>query len=155
MVSDRERRQREDGRSKWSAMALAALRMIRRFPIRRVTISAEGWTETCRAPCVFVGNNAYRFDPTTFGTRAQLDAGELCLMIAKPQSRGSLLWLAMSSALGRLDMAQDFEAFSVRSARIDARTSRIPVARDGEVQMMVPPLQYAIRPGALHVLVPA
>lgn len=155
MVSDRERRRSEDGWSKWSAMALAAIRMLRRFPVRRLTVSADGWKESCHAPCIFVGNNVYQFGPTALGTRERLDAGELCLFIAKPRSRASLVRLAIWSALGRLNTAKDFEAFSVRSARIEARTSRLPVARDGEVETMVPPLQYAIRPGALHVFVPA
>lgn len=117
--------------------------------------SADGRTETCRVPCVFVGNNAYRFGLSTFGTRERLDAGRLCLLIAKTHSRLALLKLAMWSAVGRLDGAQDFESLSVRSVRIEARTSRLPVSCDGEVETMVPPLHYVIRPAALKVFVPA
>ncbi|NEU15099.1 hypothetical protein G3T14_24025 [Methylobacterium sp. BTF04] len=75
-------------------------------------------------------------------------------MIAKTQSRLALIRLALWSAVGRLDGALDFESLSVRSVRIEARTSHLPVARDGEVETMVLPLHYSIRPAALQVFVP-
>ncbi|NEU14527.1 hypothetical protein G3T14_20745 [Methylobacterium sp. BTF04] len=48
MVTDRDRQEKGSGRSRWSAMALAAFRMLRRLPLRRLTIFADGRTETCR-----------------------------------------------------------------------------------------------------------
>jgi diacylglycerol kinase family enzyme len=38
---------------------------------------------------------------------------------------------------------------------IDLRKKRIRVATDGEVTVMLTPLRYRIRAGALHVIVPA
>ena len=39
-------------------------------------------------------------------------------------------------------------------AEISAKTSRLPVALDGEVKIMHTPLHYRSRPGALRVIVP-
>jgi diacylglycerol kinase family enzyme len=38
--------------------------------------------------------------------------------------------------------------------QVRSKTSRVPVALDGEVEMMRPPLRYRSRPGALWVIVP-
>jgi diacylglycerol kinase family enzyme len=40
-----------------------------------------------------------------------------------------------------------------KSVEIQSRSSRLPVAFDGEVDMMRPPLRFRTRPGALTVLV--
>ena len=36
----------------------------------------------------------------------------------------------------------------------DATAQRLPVATDGEVNVMTTPLHYRVRPGALKVIVP-
>jgi diacylglycerol kinase family enzyme len=155
MVVDRDRRRSRHGQSKWVAMFWAALRMLRYFPLRRLSIRAEGWSEPCRTPCVFVGNNEYCLDASSFGTRARLDAGTLCLYVARQQSRLALLWLALRSAIGFLDRKRDLRTFKVGSVDINSRTSRLLVALDGEVAVMRSPLEYRVRPGALRVFVPA
>jgi diacylglycerol kinase family enzyme len=154
MVVDRERRRSLHGQSKWVAMFWAVLRMIRYFPLRRLSICAEGWNEPCRTPCVFVGNNEYCLDASSFGTRERLDAGTLCLYVAKQQSRLALLWLASRSAIGFLDRKRDLRILKARSVDISSHTSRLLVARDGEVSVMRSPLEYRVRPAALHVFVP-
>jgi diacylglycerol kinase family enzyme len=155
MVLDRERRRRLHGRAKWVAMALAAMRMLRHFPLRRLAIRAAGWSEPCRTPCVFVGNNEYVLAPASFGTRGRLDRGELWLCLAKPRSRASLLWLALRAAIGRLRQSRDLRTISVTSAEIVSRRRRLLVAVDGEVELLRSPLRYRIRPGALRVFLPA
>ena len=155
MVLDRERRRAMAGHRKWVAMILASYRTLRNFPMRRLSIHAEGWTDPCRSPCVFVGNNAYGLSGPTLGKRERLDRGELCLYVTKHQSRLSLLWLAFRSVLGFMNQERDLRSLKVRAAEIDAHTSRLPVALDGEVDMIRPPLRYRIRPGALQVFVPA
>jgi diacylglycerol kinase family enzyme len=154
MVVDRERRRSRHGQSKWVAMFWALLRMLRYFPLRRLSIRAEGWSEPCRTPCVFVGNNEYCLDASSFGTRERLDAGTLCLYVARQQSRLALLWLAFRSAIGLLDRKQDLRIFKSSSVDISSRTSRLLVAMDGEVSVMRSPLEYRVRPGALRVFVP-
>jgi diacylglycerol kinase family enzyme len=154
MVLDRERRRSKHGQAKWAAAILAALRTLRYLPVRRLSIRAEGWSEPCRTPCLFVGNNEYSLAGPSLGRREQLDQGALSLYVARRQSRIALLWLALRSALGLVDQGRDLRVLSVRSAEIASRTSRLPVAIDGEVAVLRPPLHYRIRPGALRVFVP-
>jgi diacylglycerol kinase family enzyme len=155
MVAERERQQTDAGRGKWPAMALAALRALRRFPRRRLAIRAEGWTRPCRTPFVFIGNNDYQIELFSLGRRASLQGGGLCLYIVNHQSPWGLLSLALRAAAGRLDQARDFDMrHGLTAVEIDSRTSRLRVAVDGETAILEPPLRYRIRPRALPVLVP-
>jgi diacylglycerol kinase family enzyme len=154
MVLDRERRRRREGLQKWSAMMLAALRMLRLFPLRRLRVQAAGKSELCRTPCLFVGNNKYRFDLFALGRRERLDEGELWLYIAKQQTRLSLIWFTFRALIGLTDAARDLDIFSASEADIGSRTHRLNISRDGEVEWLRPPLRYRIRPAALRVYVP-
>jgi diacylglycerol kinase family enzyme len=153
-VLERERRRRRHGLSKWTAMALAVLRLLRHLPLRRLSICGEGWVEPVRSPIVFVGNNEYRLAAPAFGRRERLDGGALCLYVARAQSRLSLLWLAARATLGLLRGARDLRKVMVPAADIASRTSRLLVSLDGEVQVLRPPLHYRSRPRALRVFVP-
>ena len=154
IVLDRERTTRIRGLQKWTALALGVLRVLRRFPVRRLNIIAEGRKERCRTPCVFVGNNEYALNFRAFGKRDRLDEGVLCLYVAKTQRPLALVWLAIRSLMGFLNATGDLETFKVTQAEIRSRTSRLPVALDGEVRIMHPPLRYRSRPQALHVFAP-
>jgi diacylglycerol kinase family enzyme len=154
VVLDRERRRRRAGQSKWTAMALAAWRAFRHLPVRRLAIDAESLTQPCRTPCLFVGNNAYEVHPPLLARRARLDQGQLCLYVAKSQTRAALLWLAVRTALGLHDHARDLQTIHTRTAEIRSRASRLLVAADGEVEVLRPPLRYRVKPGALTVFAP-
>ena len=56
---------------------------------------------------------------------------------------------------GKTEQARDIETFRLRDAKVRSKTSRLPVALDGEVEIMHPPLHYRSRAGALRVIVPA
>jgi diacylglycerol kinase family enzyme len=155
MVVDRERRRRREGLGKWMATFYAALRSLAFFPLHRLAICGAGWTEPCRTPIVFVGNNEYALAPPAFGTRARVDRGELWLCVARPQSRLALLWLGLKSALGFLRQSRDLRTFTIGSAEIRSRRKRLMVAVDGEVGILRAPLRYSTRPGALRVFAPA
>ena len=154
MVLERARERRRKHLSKWTAMILAGLRMLRYLPLFRLRIRVEGVTELIRSPCVFVGHNEYRLGLPAFGRRERLDRGELCVYVAKAQGRLSLLWLAFRCILGTVDQQHDLRIFKGRTAEISARRRWLLVATDGEVKTMRSPLQYRIRPSELRVLVP-
>ena len=54
---------------------------------------------------------------------------------------------------GRLDQARDLDTFQLARPKVSAKTSRLPVALDGDVQIMQTPLHYRSRPRALTVIV--
>ena len=154
LVQDRERRQDEHGLAKWIATALASVRMLWRFPVRRLSITVAGSTTPHRTPLLFVGNNEYCLAPPAVGKRQRLDGGELWVCVSKQQSRLGLLLLALRTAAGFSDPARDLETMRAPAAEIRSRASRIPVAFDGEAEIMRPPLRYLSRPAALRVFVP-
>jgi diacylglycerol kinase family enzyme len=150
-VADRERRRAEAGMSKWTAMLLAALRVARRFPRRRLLVRTEGVTRPYRTACLFVGNNEYDMRFASLG-RTELDGGRLHLYITRPVTALAFLWFALKAGLGL--KLPELDHWQAESAEILSRTSRLPVALDGEIEMLSPPLTYRLRPGALRVIVP-
>jgi diacylglycerol kinase family enzyme len=153
MVLDRERRRRH-GLSKWAAMALAAIRGLRRLPRRRLMVRAEGSATAYRTPCVFVGNNQYDLHFLSLGRRQTLDSGKLHVYVARPMSKVGFLWFLIRAALGGADRVNDLDELRAATAEITARTSRLPVALDGEVERLSMPLRYRVRPRDLRVIVP-
>jgi diacylglycerol kinase family enzyme len=155
MVADRDRRRGTSGLGKWPAMALAGLRALKRFPFRRLTMTAEGSARPYRTAMLFVGNNEYDLRLFSLGRRQQLDLGRLHVYVARSQSRWSFIMLILRALLGFGRTAQELDQLESLAFEVRSRTSRLPVALDGEVQVMQPPLRYRIMPGALKVFAPA
>ncbi len=155
LVLERERRRRRRRLSKWTAIVLALPRVLRHLPLFRLKIRIQGLVEPCRSPCVLIGNNEYRLTVPAFGRRDRLDRGELCVYIAKVQSRTSMFSLACRCILGLLDQQRDLRIFKGDTADISSRRSRLLVAFDGEVETMRSPLHCRTWPGALRVFAPA
>lgn len=152
MVLQRERR-RQAGLPKWLAMIPALLKTLRYLPLRRLSITAGGRSETFRSPCVFVGNNAYGLAGASFGKRERLDQNSLCLYIAKTQDRLAFVRLVLRSLLGTIDSAEEFQSFAVPTVLISSRRKRLLASFDGEIAIVRTPLNYAIMPRALRVFV--
>jgi diacylglycerol kinase family enzyme len=155
MVADRERRRRLHGLDKWVAMGFAFLRMVARFPRRRLTLRIGGEAWRYRTPCLFVGVNEYHIEMLELRRRAGMDGGKLWLFIAKHRHPLPFLWFALRSAFGGLNEEGDFDLLQSAEAVVETRASRVPVSHDGEVTRMPGPFRYRIRPGALRVLAPS
>ena len=154
MVIDRERRRARHKLTKWMAMVPAFFRMLRHFPRRRLRISAEGFARPSRTPCLFVGTNEYGTELFTFGRRHRFDAGKLWFYVVKPRRPWEFFLMVCRLCFGHLEQAHDLDTFELAEAEIGAKTSRLPVALDGEVRIMHTPLHYRSRSGALRVIVP-
>ena len=154
MVLERERRQRGDGMPKWPAMMLAGLKVLKNFPVRRLLIQGSDLTEPCRSPCVFIGNNVYHFAGPAAGGRDRMDAGQLCLCVAKQETRLGMLRLGIRSIIGRFDQSRDLRIMTLAEFVISSKRKRLLVASDGEIEILKSPLHYKIRPGALRILAP-
>jgi diacylglycerol kinase family enzyme len=89
------------------------------------------------------------------GGRDCLNAGRLSLYVTHRTGRAGLALLALRALSGRLREAKDFDFLCAREIVVETRRpKRIRVATDGEVTIMQTPLQYRVRPAALHVIVP-
>src|ERR1700738_1797009 len=154
LILERERRRRRRRLSKWTAMVLALPRVLRHLPLFRLKIGIQGLVEPSRSACVVSGNNEYRLTVPAFGRRDRLDRGELCVYVAKRQSRVSMFWLACRGIFGLLDQQRDLRIFKGGMADISSRRSKLLVAFDGEVETIRSPLHCRTRPGALRVFAP-
>ena len=154
MVIDRERRRLTGKLTKWRATALAFFRMLRHFPRRRLRLRAEGLARPYHTPCLFVGNNEYAIDLFALGRRPRLDSGALWFYVLKPANAWELFLTLCRLCFGHPDPERDLDTFKLHEADIDAKASRLPVALDGDVQILHPPLHYRSRPGALRVIAP-
>lgn len=153
VVARREYEQRHFARGKWSAMLRAAWRVLRRPGAYEVVLELDGREERRRTSSVFVGNNPYLLEGPRMGHRERLDEGALGVVVLRPRPRLGWLWLALRALCGRLS-PRDVDVHAVRAFRLDAADATLPVARDGEVQPLKPPLRFASRPRALRVCAP-
>lgn len=153
-VIQRDADRKAHGRGKWTAMLIAAMRVLKRFPLLRVGIVTAQGTLRAKTPLVFIGNNEYTINMLELGERAQLDRGELSLYMIRATSRLKMFWLMVRAILQRLDAVKDFENHKIREAIIRTGHRRLKVAIDGEVVTMTPPLYYRTRPSVLPVFAP-
>ena len=155
IVVDRERQQRRLRRGKWNALVRATLAALREPDAFEVTIQVDGRQLRRQTPFVFVGNNDYEVQGPAAGQRARLDDGLLSVYVLHPRTAWGLLWLALRTLLRGTSGARDLDAFATAELVVHARTPRLPVARDGEVDDMATPVRFEVRPQALRVLAPA
>jgi diacylglycerol kinase family enzyme len=146
---------RRRGYRKWPAMALAAIRVLRRYRGVKVHIDVDGRRLVRRTPFVFVGNNEYTLDGIHLGERARLDGGRLFAYVAPRVHTRELPMLLVKGLLGRARRSGAFETLASTELAVDpVRARHARVAFDGEVVMMPTPLRYGIVPEALAVLAP-
>lgn len=155
LVLDRERMQEDEGKRKWHAALLAAIRALRKFPLRKLRVRVGAETVLHKSPVVFIGNNSYGLEPGKLGKRERMDEGELSVHVAKVGSRMGFAMLLLRGMLGLLRGSRDLKILRGVSAEVISKTSRLPVALDGEVEILVPPLRYSVRRRALQVFVPS
>ena len=154
IVRHREQQQRRLGRGKWPAFLWATLTMLRRSPFLNVRLCLDDVPTEVRTSFVFIGNNEYVMEGFDIGKRERVDTGRLSIYLTRRRSRARVLMLAVRALIGRLQQAKDFEALTAQTLVVESRHKRLHVATDGEVTILDTPLEYAIRPGALRVLVP-
>lgn len=142
------------GYGKWRAAFWAALRIFRLSPFVKVRIELDGKTFLRKTPFVFVGNNEYEMELYNIGRRPSLDAGKLSVYFLHRGGRWGIVLLLLHTLTGRLKQWRDFEEVLTDSVTIQTRRKRLPVAFDGEIELMETPLEYRIYPNSLNVIVP-
>lgn len=121
-------RRRRDAFARLRALGL----LLRRPGSLGVTIEDR----PAHARIVLVANNDYELDLLSIGERERVDGGKLHLYVAHG-------WLP-----------RNWEEQSGETFTIDARAGRLRAAVDGEPEELETPLEFAIEPAALRVLVP-
>jgi diacylglycerol kinase family enzyme len=140
IVAEREKQQERLSRSKWTAFFWATLRAMKRFPFMNLRITLEEKQLVRQTAFLFIGNNEYQIAGFNLGARSCINRGNLGLYLTHRTGRLGLFRLGVRALFGRLEQAEDFDAFCVREAIIEARKARLLVATDGEVNWVETPL---------------
>jgi diacylglycerol kinase family enzyme len=154
MVVDRDAQQKRLGRSKKSAMVIAALRTLVRFRHARITICADGDRLAIETPLLFIGNNDYAVALPTPGQRKSLDDGRLCVLVLRKKGRWGLFAVALRTLFNRARDDDMIRLDAVETLRVESRRSHLTVSVDGETEQLQSPLEYKIRKGVLRVMGP-
>ena len=153
-VRRRDALRRTHGHGKWWAMVLASWAVFRELRRLRLQIQTPDRLVSLRTPFVLVSNNRYTGSVLSSSLRPNLDEGRLWLYTTRVHRRAAFIRLMWQSLTRRIDAADELEVHSVTEASITISRGILPVAADGEVIDVKPPLVFQIHPGALRVLAP-
>ena len=153
-VHRRDALRREKGHGKWWAMILASWSVFRELRRLRLRIETPDRSLTLRAPFVLVSNNRYTGSVLDSSLRPQLDEGRLWLYTTRARRHGALIRLVWQTLIRRIDAADELEVHALTEATITPLRGSLPLAADGEILHVTPPLRFKIRPAALRVLIP-
>jgi len=99
-----------------------------------------------------VSNNPYA--AAEIGRRGRLDSGELGLVTADPKRLTDLVSLTMLAAARQADKSSALWVWSSPSFRVDSGQPEQSAGVDGETVPLRTPLEFAMVPGGLRLLVP-
>ena len=105
-------------------------------------------------PLLFVGNNDYRLDLGGPGRRESLEDGQLCVFVMRKKTRRGMIAASIRALFNRTHPDDMVRLDDVKRLQVASRRSHLPVAVDGEVVSLAPPLDYKVRRGALSVIAP-
>jgi len=154
IVRLREREQRH-GIAKWPAALVATLLVLYRCRQLGLRLHLAGTTLRRRTSALFVGNNTYSNDDSMEPHRTTLSAGTLSVVIPRARRPLALLAHTLRALVGSVRESRGFETLNVKQFTIESTQQALHVSIDGEVTSLTTPLHCCVRPGALHVLVPA
>lgn len=140
------------------ASLLAFIRMFSSLRTFDVEVEVEGAKKLYRSSLVFIGVGERELKLPALGSRVRNGKGGLHVMIVQGRRPARLFAVALAGiAKGTQQAAKlpQFDAFIVDSCRVDLRRSSPTIALDGELKMMVTPLQYRLERDAIRLVVPA
>jgi YegS/Rv2252/BmrU family lipid kinase len=124
---------------------------------KRMAVAIEtdnGTRRVERVQALAVASNSYDEGLGQFFSRQTLDRGTLTLYVLSHFTLGDFLRLTTGMLMGHWQDDKALSMESVQTVTISSHKSLIKVMFDGEVMSLQTPLQFAIRPLALTVLVP-
>ncbi|WP_338661644.1 diacylglycerol kinase family protein [Pararoseomonas sp. SCSIO 73927] len=150
----RQRFRRKGGLYAVLRAALAVLRALLRQRPMRLMVNAPGWQKPWRlwTRAMSIVNNGYEEGTGLMFHRSRLDSGTLYLYVSKNFSIGWTAKMMIAMALGMWKRRSDIHILTSPAFAIHSRRRRLLVMNDGEGSVLRTPLQYALRPRALHVL---
>ena len=154
IVKHRDAQRSALGRGKWLAMAIAFVQTLRRLPLFRVRLRSGDDVMRRLTPLAFVALSEYQLrlmgvKEYSCGARTTLS-----LFITRRTSRLGMIGLMVRAILRMLRPPGDFEVLCLDRFSLDTRRRHLRVAIDGEVIDLPTPLEYAMCPHALKIVLP-
>jgi diacylglycerol kinase family enzyme len=146
---------------RWRAVAAwAALRtLLADNRSLHLALDSDAHSEQVRTPTLFIGNNALQLEQFGLAPSPAVGDGVLASVRVRPLRAWQLVALALRGLMGSLGPAPEVSATLVRTLRVQPRGRRagrpLPVAFDGEVRTMTPPLHFRVAPDPLWLIKPA
>ncbi len=155
LVAVRDRIRDQRGWGKVRAVPVAAIEVLRRFPLHRLSLEGPGYSRRrVRAPLVFVGNGVFGNEAGGAPHRDDLADGFLGVAVSRARSRSGLVRSALRALVRGAGATDDIDTVALTELTVDLHVRHVRVAVDGEICWMDAPLRYRILPGALQVLAP-
>ena len=153
MVDERTDLERR-GRSPRIAAIVAIARTWWRLRSVTAVLTVDGRDLIRRSPFIVVGNGRYVLSGFALSRRHQISDHQLSLYVAPRAGRLGALSLPIRALLGTLDRYEQFETFHASEITMNLTQRQVLTGIDGEVRELESPLRFAVRPGALQVLLP-
>lgn len=150
----RERARKRSNLNKKFAMILASIKTSLRYPLIEISVDSQPEAGNIKTPLVFIGNNYYDMSPFNIGKRSGLDSGKLYAYGSKCTNLLCSLHLAILAFFNMSKLSSKFEFIPFTDAVIKSKSTRLPVAVDGEIHRLNTPLHYRMNHKALKVILP-
>lgn len=158
LIEDREAFKQRFGRNRLVALASAAVTLLRESGRRELAVELAEARRTLHASTLFVGANALQLERLGLQESAAVEAGALAAVIVRPGGRLAMLGLMLRGALGMLEGSMAVDSFAFTRLTVQPAPGRrgrpVPVAIDGEVVRLSPPLAFARAARPLNLLLP-
>lgn len=153
MVRHRERWRRWLG--KWPASLVAWVYVLGRMRATRLTLEAHGHRIDRTAVGVWVGLGRGSFQLPRDAREAE--ARELEIVVPRAHTRAALIGLALRTLRklqrGETPAGPGLDVLHAPAFTLESRR-RVDIARDGEPERLVAPLEFRVHPDALRVVAP-
>ncbi|MCF7984586.1 MAG: hypothetical protein K9L70_09300 [Thiohalocapsa sp.] len=136
-------------------MLTKAYWLLKRYPIRKVTLRLDNEQHLLRTRAIVITNNPVMPEATLYPRRERLDAGTLGVYCVREGPLHELPRLAIGLLNGT--WPSDPRIFHASATAVSIKTNRphrMTVMNDGERGRLTTPLHYEILPRALSVLAP-
>lgn len=152
-------RERETIYSRWGRFRAAAhwsvIKTFLRFrkPMR-MTITADGRSDTRRSALVFVARSAFQLERFGIEGSEAIDDDRFAVLVARAATRRELFTMTFRLAIGKPLRGHDYDLLTPRELSIDTGRKRRLIAFDGEKARIRGPFRFRMSEEPLTIILP-
>ena len=123
----------------------------RRFEIE---VDDGRYPRRVRAMSIAISNNPLAETAGPIPTRVRITGGKLALYLSRHKSGGAMGWSIIQRMLGLWRPDPEIVEFCADRIVLRSRREKVRASNDGEIEELMTPLKYSIRPLALNIIAP-